>query len=406
MENNSVQSFLKKNFFYVGVGVLTVMMVIIFRQNNLDKIFEEGKKGIASFYTANLKPMIYTNEITNEDVFNFAMFNSLPINKKENKMLFIDQDEQGKNSISIHTSEYKENTGNYKQFLEYLGAALSDRKKFDSLIAYHKAKLYTAILANGNNTIAVNQNIAFLHNIMYADIMMLAQKINFEKANQIYAGSREKINPVEMQKMDEALWRNDEPQNYFLVNNDSIYTVKMAADIPRVTISIGNPEDRWRDEFNNARVRAEGEMVRNVEKNKELFDKYAPSRYNRDMRVSIPDWRPPQGYEKTIMKLNNLPKLSKMVTFELDEGKGKSQELAFKMNFDISKLDSFLVNTVDAVMAFVPPEERGKVKKEIDSAFAAARSYKKSLVYEKNKAAVKENMKKNISADTNKNKQK
>ncbi len=372
MKNNGLFEFARKYSFYISIGVLTLVLIIIFREKKLNEIFEEGKKSLASFYAENVRPLIYTNEITNEDVFNFAMFNSLPINKKDNKILFVSQNEEGKNSISIHTSEYKPNTNNYEEFSRYLGLNQTQKKEFDSLLTYHKARLYSSILSDTNNTFAVNQNIPLMRDLIYADIMQFANKMNYAKAKQIYAERKDVINPGDIKKVEQAFAKGIEPQDFLVLNNDSLYKAKLSTDIPKVTVARG--EEDWRKQFDKSRIWSDEKRLQNIERNRELAMQYSPDRNKNDFRVYVPDVHVPKELARELSKLKNLPKLTQMVSVEPGRGDGKRPPIAFRMNFDFAKVDSMVARTMDAVMAFIPEEERAKVKKEIDSALAVTKA--------------------------------
>jgi hypothetical protein len=403
MNNKNFAELFRKYSFYIGVGFLTVILIIIFRQKKLDVFVQEGKESLASFYTQNLKPLIYTNEITNEDVFNFAMVNSLPINKKENRILFVSQNDEGKNSITIRTSEYKENTDNYRNFVNYLELDSHDKKQLDSLLSYYKAKLYSAVLANDKNTVAVNQNIPILRELLYADILHFANTKNYAKARQIYTEKTDIINPLEIKRLEEMYAKNNENQDFLLMNKDSIFTVNMSTDIPSLTFTQGNQEAKWRDELNRSRVWANEDLVHNIEQSRELQSRYSPSRHNNEVNVVIPSLPATKELEKALQKLKNMPKLSKFVAFGEGDKKGKKGPLSFKMNFDFSSIDSMVTNSIDAAMMFVPQEERDKIKKKIDSALSHDKEYQKlnkSSLREQLKNASKARAKKTKNYDT------
>lgn len=402
MKNKNLTEFFRKYSFYIGVGFLTLTLIIIFRQKKLGEFVEEGKAGLASFYTQSLKPLIYTNEITNEDVFNFAMFNSLPVNKKENKILFVSRDEEGKNSISIQNSEYKENTDNYQNFIKYLELNPKGKQQFDSLLSYYKAKLYASVLSNSKNTIAVNQNIPLMHDLLYADILHFANTMNYTKAKQIYTERKDILAPLDIKKLEEMYAKNGEKQDYLLLNNDSLYTVSISTEIPAITMGKGNTESNWREEFNKTKVWANEDRVHNIEDNKDLQTKYEPKRYNNDLRVRWPNRPPPKDLEREMMKLNNLSKLSQLVTFEAGRKDGKKGPISFKMNFDISKVDSLVATTMDAVMQMIPKDEREKVKREVDSALSKSKEYRNlnSNSKEQLKNMIREKAKKSRNSDT------
>lgn len=379
MKTNSFTEFAKKYSFYIGVGLLTILLVVIFRGKKLNQYLKEGTHGLASLFTQDLKPLIFTNEITNEDVFNFAMFNSLPINKKENKLLFVNRGSDGKNSISIQTTEFKDNTENYKNFVKYLELNPRQKEQLDSLLSHYKAKLYSTILTNDKNTIAVNQNIPFIHSLIAADIMHFAQKVNHKKAEKIYAEGADALESIDIAKLEESLSNETQPQDYFLHNNDSMYTVTMSADMPKPVYTPGDYNSKWREEYNKSKVWPTEDKIRNIEKTKELIDQYALKRQKNDVMVNVPDLINIKGMEKAFSKLKNLEGLSKIVTINPGKKNGKDVPIDFKMNFDLSEIDSLVSGTMNAVLQMVPKEERAKVKREFDSAMAVERVNRKAL---------------------------
>jgi hypothetical protein len=378
MKNKNFAELFRKYSFYIGVGFLTVILIIIFRQKKLDVFVEEGKAGLASFYTQNLKPLIYTNEITNEDVFNFAMVNSLPVNKKENKLLFVSRDEEGKNSISIKTSDYRENTDNYKNFVNFLELDSNEKRELDSLLSYYKAKLYSAILSNDKNTIAVNQNIPLMHDLLYADILHFANTKNYAKARQIYSEKGDIIAPQDIKRLEDIFANNNEKQDYLLLDKDSVFTLNMSTDIPNVTFTRGNQEAKWREEFDRSKVWANEENVHNIEQSKELQNRYSPSRYNNDLKVVVPLGPASKDIEKALSKLKNIPKLAQFVSVVAGEKNSRKIPLSFKLNFDLSKIDSIITNSLDAALMIVPKEEREKVRREVDSALTHNKELQKT----------------------------
>lgn len=373
MKNEKLSEFLRKYSFYLAIGFLTVILVLIFRHKKLGEFVAEGKKGLASLYARDLKPMIYTNEITNEDVFNFAMFNSLPVNKKENRFLYLGQDSEGKSSISIHTADYKENTSNYRNFVEYLNLNQNQKKEFDSLLNHYKAKLYTAVWTDNKDAVAFNQNIPVIHDLIYLDIKHFAEKTNKNKTKEIYADRKDVFDPIEIKKVETDLMDTSIPQDFVIVSKDTLYKAHLSPEVPKVTVSAESQEAKWREEFAKSRFWANENRVNLIEQDKELNRKYAPSRHNNEIRVNLPVETWNKAMQKEISKLKELSKLQYIVSFDDAKREGKKIPGQFKMNFDINKLDSFLTKTVESAMYFVPKEEREKLKKEIDSAIAKSK---------------------------------
>lgn len=373
MKNEKLSEFLRKYSFYIGVGILTVILVLIFRHKKLGEFVAEGKRGLASLYAKDLKPMIYTSEITNEDVFNFAMFNSLPINKKENRFLYLGEDSEGKSSISVHNADYKENTNNYSNFIEYLNLNKDQKKQFDSLLSHYKAKLYAAVWTDNKDAVAFNQNIPIIHDLIYLDIKHFAEKMNKAKTGEIYVGRKDVLDPIEIKKVESALLNNSNPQDFVIVSKDTLFTANLSTDVPKVTISPQVPESKWREEFAKSRLRANENAMNHMEQEREFARKYSPSRHNNDIKINLPTEAWSKSLQKEISKLKELSKLQYLISSDTEKREGKKAPIQFKMNFDINKVDTFVARTLESVMYFIPKEEREKLKKEIDSAMAKSK---------------------------------
>ena len=147
--------------------------MIFFKQNKriIGHMFEEGKNNLLSFYSHNLKPLLFQTRISEEDVFNFALYRSLPLDKEKNKVLFISNDQPGNQIFEIKPATYNPNTQNYNTFIQYLGMNKIEKAKSDT----DKNKLIKelqSVLANDcpvsflywiDNITAYNQSVQNIH---------------------------------------------------------------------------------------------------------------------------------------------------------------------------------------------------------------------------------------------------
>ena len=80
---NSTKLKFKKWTPAIGFGLLAIclMLVLKFNPGILDRLLESQKTKIAGFYQQNLRPLLYTANLTNEDIFNFAFYKQLPLDK-------------------------------------------------------------------------------------------------------------------------------------------------------------------------------------------------------------------------------------------------------------------------------------------------------------------------------------
>ena len=91
-DSNKSREFLstvKRLFPAAGIALLTIILLFYFKYNKSGNLLEEGVGNIEDFYTQNLKPLFFNSEITNEEIFNFALYGNLPVDRNNNKIIQI-----------------------------------------------------------------------------------------------------------------------------------------------------------------------------------------------------------------------------------------------------------------------------------------------------------------------------
>jgi hypothetical protein len=167
---------------------LTICLMLLFRYNkrNIGFLIESGKKNLIEFYAKNLKPLFETTDISNEDVFNFALYKSLPIDKQNNKVLVISDVGSGKQAYEIKSINYNPETNNYQKFVEYMNLNSEQKEEADSILSFYKKELYLSVLMNNKNTVAVSSKISELQRAILADLLNFVHRINPKKAWDIF----------------------------------------------------------------------------------------------------------------------------------------------------------------------------------------------------------------------------
>ncbi|MGZ8887748.1 MAG: anti-sigma factor family protein, partial [Nitrososphaeraceae archaeon] len=64
-----------------------LMILLKFNPNLINHLVEEQKSNLAGFYKQNLQPLLYAANLTNEDIFNFAVYQQLPLDSTNQQML-------------------------------------------------------------------------------------------------------------------------------------------------------------------------------------------------------------------------------------------------------------------------------------------------------------------------------
>ncbi|MBU2491216.1 MAG: hypothetical protein KJ571_01225 [Bacteroidetes bacterium] len=238
MENKKNINFLPnklRNYIpFAAIFVLTAGLLFYFKENkqSVNDFIESGKNNLISFYTQNLKPILFKTDISNEDVFNFALYQNLPIDKKENKILQIGYDKTNSSEyFEIKPAEINENTQNYKKFSEYLKLDGKQQQQLDSVLESYKDALYTSVLYNDYNAIAVDSKITLLREAVFADLMAFAQNINseeFEKA----VSKDYKYNTSEIRNAikDIKEFKENDLNDFVIFTPDSIFKTEFRID--------------------------------------------------------------------------------------------------------------------------------------------------------------------------------
>lgn len=147
-------------------------------------MIEEGKRNLLSLYTSGLRPLISETKISQEDLFNFALYQSLPIDQEKNKVLTL-SDLNGQVVYEIKPANFNKSTRNYEAFKKYFGMNNYEMRIADSVLNSYRKEIYSCVLVNEKNAYAVNPRITSLRKAMLADLIYLAQKINKEKAEEV-----------------------------------------------------------------------------------------------------------------------------------------------------------------------------------------------------------------------------
>lgn len=220
-QNNlsSTFSLVKKYLPYVFLALLTLALMFFFKYNKkeIGKILEEGKNNLLALYANNLQPLLVSTTITEEDVFNFALYQSLPLDKNKNKVLVINTDEPGSQVYEIRTAAFNSSTRNYETFVKYLGLNKNQKVTADSILNSYKKEIYASVFVSDKNSFAVNPRISQLQQAVLADLVSFSQKVNSKKAEEIFHKSFTRNDDTKMAGLISSARQNQNTQHEFLL---------------------------------------------------------------------------------------------------------------------------------------------------------------------------------------------
>ncbi|MBI5731475.1 MAG: hypothetical protein HY963_10125 [Ignavibacteriales bacterium] len=212
----------KKFVPYIILFLLTIALMFFFKYNKRDisRIIEAGKNNLLAI-AKNLKPLLFETEINNEDVFNFALYQSIPLDKEKNKVLLISKDEPGNNIYEIKPAYYNQQTKNYNTFVKLLGLNEKQKAEADSILSSYKKEIYSSVLVNDKSTIAVNPGLPVLQQAVLADLISFAQKVDETKSKELFPNAYKFYNNEKISNM--IVSAKQIPYNeYILISPDTV----------------------------------------------------------------------------------------------------------------------------------------------------------------------------------------
>lgn len=160
-----------------GAVAVLLMVFLKFNPGILDELFETQKMNIAGFYKQNLKPLLLTAGLTNEDIFNFAFNKQLPLDKNNKQSIKLGYDSNGDEFFEIKPAGFTEEN-NFEDFISALKLNRHQKQQMDSILESYADEMQDKILINDKNTVAINPQLWDYNKAIFADIMCFAENAN------------------------------------------------------------------------------------------------------------------------------------------------------------------------------------------------------------------------------------
>ncbi len=214
---------------WAGLLVLTAGLMIIFKltDQGYNSLQTQGEN-ILSKYTESLSPLFSKTRLTDEDVFNFALYNKLPLDKENKKILNIESDSYGNENINVISTESDFDTKNYNLFKDKLRLTNEEQLIIDSLIKSYKNDLYAAILQSEKDVVAIDPKIGLLRKSLSAEIYEFAlNKVNTEKGKTTQKILAENYNDRFADDLNTEKIKL--PKEFIVLAPDTVFSTKVAS---------------------------------------------------------------------------------------------------------------------------------------------------------------------------------
>ncbi|MEJ5350616.1 MAG: hypothetical protein WHS65_03390 [Melioribacteraceae bacterium] len=377
---NIEKNFLRKYLPVLPFIILTIFLMIVFYHNkgNVNELIEKGKKDLVSFYMENLKPIFSSSQITNEDIFNFALYKTIPIDKQNNKVLIVSDEKNNQQILEIKRVPFNKNTENYNKFIEYMGLNENEKEKVDSILSSYKKEISLSILMN-NKTIAVNPKLAELQNIITADLINYLIKINHNAADKI-----NKLNiPKDINFQEIISIAKKHPDNqYIFITPDTIFKKSLTIDTNKIRLDLnGNIEPPAIDK-KLKKINIELSLDNRNKKN----PKYFSIEDTNNIKINIPI-----ELNEIIPAISESIRVNVLSTLKMEQikyNKLQKHELKDRIQLNFENPFEFVSKALEIAAKQKDWEEFGKKmdslgrqleKKYSDSVYEAKKKYKKSI---------------------------
>ncbi len=258
--NNHRKNRIKKWYPAIGFTIITIALMVIlkFNPNIIEDILKQQKTNLSGFYTENLKPLLLTAGLTNEDIFNFAFSKQLPLDKSNRKYLLLGSKSNGDNYFEIKNASIIPDGDSFDKFVRALNLNKEQKQQMDSILDSYADDLQSQVLVNDKNTVAINPNLWNYHKAIFADIMAFAKDVNRNEFNKFVPSGYTFYNKSEVNNFVSKI-KNRPDSQYIFITPDSVFSSTFNFD-----------KDKFRAEMEKFHKELK-ENLKNFDKNSKEF---------------------------------------------------------------------------------------------------------------------------------------
>ncbi len=299
-----MKEFLSKNKYSIqkffpaaALVILTAALMLFFKTRDVDTIYKEGKRSLMDFYTSNLKPLLLETTLSNEDVFNFAMYQRLPLDKNQNKNLVLNNLSEANSDetfYSVQPAGDLVEKNNYENFISSLNLNEDKSAKVDSILESYKDLIYESIYSS-DSTIAVSPRLKSVRDALFADLMLVVKEANQDMWTAM-AGETPYLNDFEKVYDFTSLAKNQPLEDFIVFAPDTVFATKLKVNV-----------DMVKDLNKNL-------TFPNEKSNENSYVTFDRNQAGQPVRVNVRKIRAPQipdvptwNFDKEVMALNSFP---------------------------------------------------------------------------------------------------
>ena len=208
----------------LGISLATIVLMVFLKSNPhfFETVIEEQKTKLAGLYTENLKPLFITAGLTNEDVFDFALYRKLPLDKEHGQYLMLGSNADGSEYFEIKTASIAETNNDFEKFIAALNLNKEQKMQIDSILKSYADDMQEQILVNENNTVAISPKLWNYNKAIFADIMAFAKDANGEQFAKIVPAGFRDIDRPQLVEIAQVV-KTASDSDYIFMTPDTIF---------------------------------------------------------------------------------------------------------------------------------------------------------------------------------------
>ncbi|MDP4115975.1 MAG: hypothetical protein Q8903_07565, partial [Bacteroidota bacterium] len=403
IDKKNTGSFKVKKYVPVFSFVLLAAFLMVFLKAKPDffnNVFDLQKNKIASLYTQNLKPLLFASRLSNDEIFNFAMYKQLPLDNNDKQYLLLGYSPEGKEYFEVKSGNIKEGGMDLDKFVTALNLNNNQKKVVDSILNSYSTRLQTEVLINDKNALAINPNLWNYNKVIAADIFRYAASINKSVLNKILPVSVSYYdNPKVVAAINKI--KSDDNADYIFFTPDSIFTSKV--DKEKIKRDLQKMKIELRKGLQEVNINLPKEIrlnidqtIKSLKKEKTWAHDFKVNFDSNECRVEIPQIVIPQfdmpELDKLDERLNEVFNNLKNMDIKIEKFDDNQIRMKYRMGDSSYEYKGNIPN-IDSIMKDARKHNKGNYKIDGDSLKIVIKELQDSLKLNFNLPEFKEQMK-------------
>ncbi|HLF19305.1 MAG TPA: hypothetical protein VI704_00810, partial [Bacteroidota bacterium] len=229
----------------LGVAALIVGSVVVFQnRSQLEEFISEKSKIVQNAYEEGvLKGSILPlfSDIDKNQVLQFALFGTLPLDAKEETSLRVDEEAEKGYRIELGKRATKTKAVTVQDLQREVDLTDAQSKVIDSMLTMMKARIEASVLVSENDALVIDPELPKMNRVMVSNIaasLEPGQRVRFNHFLEVrdapYVVSTDKAPRMRKEEMFQNIHRPHRSDHFVIVTADTVMVSRMELDIDSI----------------------------------------------------------------------------------------------------------------------------------------------------------------------------